>query len=638
MMPRRTRSLSHVLVVVPLALFGALFGALSGCDCGAPTTEGPSPLGDGFASVTATDGRHLVLELSRPMNETTLADAIFAVANYTVVPPDDVAVKSAQASGAQQIDLETDPLTAGQTYTLSIAGLRDTDGYELTGTLNFTAVGAAEVVQVEVRIPDVETARQHESLTLLATVDAETGAFAERVEAFPVTDEGAHFQALLDVQVDPSRTLDSADDADASVDRRPYAVRLVDGAGRPASALVPFVLPDIDASRSVEVAVQPPPEIADGPVPGEPLPDPPVDASPQDGVKLVRVVVDDRASGELQDPALKLSFDTSGNFDVSFPQTIALTPLAGSDGYWEAVVEVAVDPAREVDGTSEGTFPYFAFLVEQGVEYEGLSVSIVAPDEVPATLRLSLGNPAWTPVTFRVDVSQAYLTLDGSERGVRANEAVFLTGEWQTAVDALGNNAADGFSGGEQLNLRMRALDGHPGVWTRTLWLPPGRPYGWKVVRCDADEGCGPLNQLVASAGRAFATVMKNLATDNVDAFADPLVGIVDPLSPEETQAGGQSWDYSSANIYAGAGTGGEQDLAGTPDGARMFKQEAPDLVVVVADVPLKTRVFHVGTWRDVNLGQTPEQIIAGSTSVELGPADYDDGMIGRYPPSREEP
>lgn len=635
-MTRMTRASGMARAVFAASL--VLVVTAGACDCGGPTLEGESPLGDGFASVRATGPNRVVLELSRPMNEGRLAEASFSIADYTVVPPDEVEVRAASADGPQRIDLETGALSPGRTYTLTVAGLRDTDGYELKGTLNFRAPVATEVVQVEVRVSDVETARQHAGLTLLATVDPESGAFSERLEAFPVSDEGSHFVARLDVAVDPSRTLDAADDADPQVDRRPYAARLVDDAGRPASALVRFALPDKDASRTVDVTVLPPPEIPSGPGPDEPLPEPPLDPDPTDGKKLVRVVVDDRASRELVDPRLRLSFDSSGNFDATFPQTVTLTPLDGSDGYWEAVVTVAVDPARELDGTSETTFPYFAYLVEQGVEYEGLSVSIVAPDEVPETRRLSLGNPAWTPVTFRVDVSRAYLTLDGSERGVRAGEAVFLTGEWQSAVDALGNNAGDAFSGGEQLNLRMRELDDHPGVWTRTLWLPPGRPYGWKVVRCDADHGCGPLNQLVASSGRAFATVMKNLATDNVDAFADPQVGIVDPLAPDATQAGGSTWDYSGAAIYEGTGTGGEQDLPGTPDGARMFKQEAPDLVVVVESTPLKTRVFHVGTWRDVNLGLTPAEILASSTPVALGPADYDDGMIGRYPPSREEP
>ena len=56
------------------------------------------------------------------------------------------------------------------------------------------------------------------------------------------------------------------------------------------------------------------------------------------------------------------------------------------------------------------------------------------------------------------------------------------------------------------------------------------------------------------------------------------------------------------------------------------------------ADTPVVTRVIHVGTWRDVNLEFTPQEIIDGELSVDLGPADYDDGFIGRFPPSRENP
>jgi hypothetical protein len=131
---------------------------------------------------------------------------------------------------------------------------------------------------------------------------------------------------------------------------------------------------------------------------------------------------------------------------------------------------------------------------------------------------------------------------------------------------------------------------------------------------------------------------MKNLATDNVDAFADANVGIVDVIAPQATQAAGRTVDYSAATVFQGGGAGSEPDPAGTPDGARMFKQEVPDLVVIVAQQPIITRVVHVGTWRDVNLGTTPQQIVAGSLSVDLSPSDYDDGFIGRFPPSREEP
>jgi hypothetical protein len=289
-------------------------------------------------------------------------------------------------------------------------------------------------------------------------------------------------------------------------------------------------------------------------------------------------------------------------------------------------------------GSSNDTFPYFAFLVEGGVDYQALDVAITAPDETPVTVRLSLGNPEWVPVTFRIDSSKAYLTADGSARDHFPDESIFLTGEWQQAADALGNNCGDSFTGGENTCLEMKEDADHPGVWTRTLWLPGGRPYGWKVVRCTAGYGCGDLNNLVSSSGRAFATVMKNLATDNVDAFADANVGIVDPVNPASTTAGSATLDYSHATVYAGQGIGVEPDPSGTPDGARMFKQEVPDLVVVVADTPLITRVISVGTWRDVNLGHTPDEIVQQHLSVALGPSDYDDGFIGRFPPSRENP
>ena len=93
-----------------------------------------------------------------------------------------------------------------------------------------------------------------------------------------------------------------------------------------------------------------------------------------------------------------------------------------------------------------------------------------------------------------------------------------------------------------------------------------------------------------------------------------------------------------TAEVYVGEESGGEEDPAGTPDGARMFKQEVPDLVVVVAQQAIVTRVIHVGTWRDVNIGVTPAEIIEGELSIALTPFDYDDGFIGRFPPSREEP
>lgn len=620
---------------LPSVALGLLVSLSARCACDAPLGPGEI-VGDGFASVVAVDSSHVRLAFTRAIDRGSAVPGAFAITDYTVVPPLEVTVQAAEAADDVTVTLTTGSLVAGTRYTLLVQGMKDAQGRALEGSLNFVASGLGGLVDVSVVIDDVETARRHDSLAVLATVD-EGGAFSELLVAFPVVDEGERFVAHLPVLADAARTLDPGDDADLSVDRRPLALLLVDGTGRMASHLVTFVVPD-ESANQVRVDVLPPLEIIDQPE-TDPLPDPPEDENPGDGLRVVRVVVDDRASRELISPELKVAIAADGSFDASFPRTLPLAPMSGdNEGYWEALVQVQVDPARIAEGTATDTFPYFAYLVEQGAPYESLDVAIVAPDETPATVRLSLGDPEWVPVTFRVDVSRAYVNVSGTVRGHLPGEAIFLTGEWQRAADALGNNCGDAFSGGENRCLQMRELAAHPGVWTRTLWLPGGRPYGWKVARCAVDQGCGELNDLVASTGRAFATVMKNLATDNVDAFADANVGIVDPLAPATTQAGGQTRDYSNATVYQGQGIGLEPDPSGTPDGARMFKQEVPDLVVVVGTRALRTRVIHVGTWRDVNLGHTPQEIIDGQLSIELGPSDYDDGFIGRFPPSREEP
>ncbi|HEY1099777.1 MAG TPA: hypothetical protein VGF99_12660 [Myxococcota bacterium] len=630
------RHASRALLAVSLAAV-VVVGA---CDCSPEEVENTDLVGDGFAAVIPVDTNTVRVRFTEDVVESSIGSA-FSIADFTVLPPRDYVI-TPRLSAPREVTLVVDePFAAGTRYTIEVEGLQTSTGRVVVGTVNFTALGGGggdgTTATVRVVVADVATARRHiGGLTAQLTVGA-NGAFSEELQNHPLVDDGSTFSVSLPVAVDPSRTIETSDDGDASVDRRAYGVIVVDATGRLASALTRFVVP---AAGDLEVAITvlPPLEIIDEPD-VEPLPAPPVDDNPADGVKQVRLVVDDRAAQELSSPQVRLSFAADGTFDSSFPQTATLTPMTGDDeGYWQAVVGIKVDAARVADGSTPETFPYFGTLVEDGTAYESLSVSMVAPDETPETVRLSLGNAQWTPVTFRVDVSRAYLDPAGTQRGLRAGEAAFLTGEWQQAVDALGNNCGDAFSGGEQPCLKMRELGGHPGVWTRTIWLPPGRPYGWKVVRCVGDTGCGPLNRLVSSAGRAFATVMKNLATDNVDAFTDPAVGIVDPINPATTSAGGQTIDYSDAEVYEGTNTGGEDDPAGTPDGARMFKQEVPDLVVVVATTPIVTRVIHVGTWRDVNLGNTPQEIIDGELSVELTPTDYDDGFIGRSPPSREEP
>jgi hypothetical protein len=612
----------------PAALLACLL-ALSSCTCGDPPLGEGEVLGDGFVSVQAVGSSTVQVKLSRNIDRGSATPAAFRIDDFTVVPPGSADVESVAAPDDRTVDIQTSELVAGTRYTLTVDGLKDSAGRPLDGTLNFVAGGAGPLATVEVVIADVETARLHQNgLTVMATV-GDDGAFSEQLQAYPMVDDGGRFVASLNVLVDAARTLDSGDDADPAFDRRPYAVLVVDDAGRLASALVKFVLPHEDSARTVNVTVLPPLEIVTQPD-VDVLPDPPDDATPGDGVRQVRVVVDDRASRELIAPELKVAFGADGGFDPSFPRTLPLTPMTGdNEGYWEAIVGVKVDANRTLDGATNDTFPYFAFLVENGAGVEALDVAIVAPDETPATVRLSLGNPEWTPVTFRVDVSGAYVTPSGSVKGHYPDESIFLTGEWQQAADYLGNNCGDAFTGGENACLEMRELVDHPGVWQRTLWLPGGRPYGWKVVRCTAGYGCGDLNNLVSSSGRAFATVMKNLASENRDAFAAPEVVIIDPLAPG---------DFAGGVVYVGEGIGSEPDPAGTPDGNTMFKQEVPDLVVVVDTAPLKTRVIHVATWRDVNLPNTPQEIVENELSIELTPADYDDGFIGRFPASRAEP
>lgn len=614
----------------------------TGCECEPAPLADAGPLGDGFQSLVAVDESTLRLSTSRALDASSVSASAFSLHDYTSVPPLPVDILSATLEEDVNVVLATGPLVGGRTYTLEL-DLQDTAGNPISGTLNVVAVGDGILVPVEVVVSNPSVASEYDSLVAMVTVDLETGAFSESLTSIEMTREGAGPIARFEVRVDANRTLQTSDDDDPNVDRRAYGIRIVDDRGRVASPLVRFALPTPDAPRTIAVDLVRPPQVVtepDVPPPTpEVLPESPEDVAPDDGLKVVRIVVDDRAAGELNAPALRMAFDEGGAFDATFPRTEALSPMDGDfEGFWEVVVEIAVDPARVADGQTNETFPYFAYLVEDGTEYEGLSVGLLAPDEVPEVAILPLGNPDWTPVTFRVDVGGAFLVPDGSEKGHFDGEAIFLTGEWLTAVDALGNNCGDAFSGGEQPCLKMREHPGRAGVWTRTIWLPPGRPYGWKVVRCDATVGCGPLNQIVASSGRAFATVMKNLVTDNVDAFSDANVGLADPLDLENTAAGDASFDYSLASVYVGNGEGSEPDPAGTPDGERLFKQEVPDLVVVVAEAPIVTRVFHVGTWRDVNLGRTPAEVIADGETLELTAFDYDDGFIGRYPPSRAEP
>jgi hypothetical protein len=183
--------------------------------------------------------------------------------------------------------------------------------------------------------------------------------------------------------------------------------------------------------------------------------------------------------------------------------------------------------------------------------------------------------------------------------------------------------------------LQMRVRADLPGVWERTLFLPPGRSYGWKAVRCPSGRGCAEINRRVTSSGRAFATVMKNLATENRDGQTAAEVRVIDPRQPVVEIPGTGALDYSGAQIFKGSGVGVEPDPEGTPDGVRLFKQEVPDLVV---EVPagaegVETPVVVIAAWRDVNLPKTIAEVLAGDEVFNLNPWDYDAGFVGMAPP-----
>lgn len=617
------------------ALVSAWMGLLVACTAPGGSDGGVSSSvhGDGFASVESGDATSVRISFSRKLDKGSAGANAFSIHDRTVLPFVNVEVSSASA-GDQDVTLGTGTMEPGRTYTLAIAGLKDEGGNSLDGTLNFQAGGVASKAQVTFLVDDAARIRAWGALALDITADPSSGAFQDRVQRVVLQPMGGALAVVVELQVDARRTVDRRDDGDPVVDRRAFAVRpvTVEG-GHAAGPLVAFEVASAQAQQVVVSLFDPPMVVVE---PGNEL-TPPVDSSPGDGKKRVRLVVDDRRSRELTSPALKLFFDADGQFDLAAPRTVALEQPVEPRLY-EITVDVKVDPNRTREGMDETTLPYVVVLVNAGTDVDAINTVVIAPEEAPEVVVVPLGDAARTPVTFQVDTAKAYLTMDGAQRGVFPGEAVFITGEWQSAADALGRNAGDAFSGGEQTTLEMKPDPDHPGVWFKTVWLTAGRPYGWKVVRCAAGIGCGPLNRLVASSGRAFATVMKNLVTENLDAFADQDTQVVDPNLPQAVAIPGGPADYSSATLYQGNGMGGESNPPWAPRAQTLFKQEVPDLAVVVGDQPLVTPVFVVGTWRDVNSAKRPAQIVTEQSVLDITPLDYDQGFIGRYPPTRSAP
>ncbi|MCK6548551.1 hypothetical protein L6R52_22075 [Myxococcota bacterium] len=586
----RRRAPSFALLALALPLLA--------CPSTAPVD--PAPIA---ATAIAVDANTVELTFTAELDASSVdARAITIRAPFTR-PIATLDVVTARAEGSR-LTLETATQTGGVLYAVSLGDalrFRGVERPDYPAQVNFTGFGEA---RVELTI-DTRGFQVPGALTALVTLDPATGEYSEQLRPIAMV-EGATpgiFVAALDARIDPERT---------------FAARAIGPASEEAGALTTF---RIASAAPVTVALSPLLERL-------PEFEAPVDTTPGDGFAPVRVVFDDRLALELASPALRSSVDATGRFDASAARVDALALVPGKGRVWEVVLEVAVDPARRLDGTSPESFPYVAFLVEAGEDIPQRGTTFVMPTEAPQVVVVPVGNPALVPVKFRVDVKDARLRPDGPLRGRYPGEGIFLTGEFPNSEDALGRLAADSFTGGERATLEMEERPDAPGIFEKTVFMPPNRPYGWKVVRCPTGAGCSELNRHVQSTGRAFPTVMKNLVTANEDAASAPTVVVLDPSALSSVVVGGNSVNYSSARVSSSG--------AEAPSASVMFKQEVPDLVVDVGTTPVTTPIWVVGTWRDVNLPNTPAEILANDLTIELAPWDYDDGTQGRLPPIRD--
>lgn len=581
----------------PLALLLAA-GALA-CDDPA-TTPTAVPIA---ATAEAISPTTVVLRFTRAPEPSSLTPASLRIFTPLVTPEEVLAVEGVEVSG-EVVTVRTAEQRGGRLYALALVGVRfvGVARPDAPGQVNFEGFGTAPVV---LRL-DARGFVVPSPLVAQVTLDADTGAPTREFRDVALV-EG------------PSGVWTTTVSARILADR-PYAARAtVSGSGVEAAGTVSFT---VTSTRTVRVEL---------PARLDRVPEflPPVDPTPGDGKAPVRIVLDDRPARALVDPSLRLAVDAAGRFDLSLSRIERARPVPGKARVFEVVVEVAVDATRRLDGTTPTTFPYVSFLVNDGQDVNERTANFVMPDETPRVVVVPIGNPALVPVTFRVDVAGAFLEPDGRARGKYPGEGIFLTGEFPSAEDALGRLAADAFSGGERATLEMVERPDAPGIFERTIFLPPRRPYGWKVVRCPTRVGCAELNRRVLSSGRAFPTVMKNLTTSPEDAGGSMAVRVVDPsaLSMVRLEDGSNA-DYSRARVSESG-----QDPVGP---SFLFKQEAPDQVVQVGETPVFPPIVVVGTWRDVNIPGTPLELLMSMEVLELAPYDYDDGLMGRAAPTRD--
>ena len=609
-----------------------MFLVLLGCGSDLPNS---CPRGKPVSSVKALSSTEVEVTFACQLGAGASDPDNYRIVDYTTLEGKPAANPTVAVRDAEEADgtvtLTTGEQTALTNYTLTISDVRDAAGNEHSASANFSGLGKTNSAVVTLTVDDRYNTNLKE-VWLLASIDPVTGRFTHKTHRIALTDPDKDhvFTAKLNVARDLARTKDTKDDR-YGTQFMAYSVRAVDAQNRSLSKLVLFEVKDTKAKTVT--------------VPLLTVPDKP----PVEGRVTVTFKVDDRQARALNKPSLKGSFDKDGKFDATFPTVLSLSDKDG-DNVWEATVDVWINPNRTLKGATADTKPYSVYLVESGNSYTNRSADFVVPEEKAKSVSILVGSTEKVPVIFRVDVSRAWLDVDGINKGVWPGEAVFLTGEFGGAEDAFGQNATDAFSGGENVVLQMVERQDRKGVWERTIFLPKTtteRPYGWKVVRCPKDKGCTQLNKMVSSSGKAFPTVMKNLTTEMCDAGRKTWTDknckspkIIDPRNLTKVVTGAGTLNYSSAKVWAGTGAGlkDQKDPAGTPRATLMFKQEIPDLVVNVKDKAVESPVYVIGSWRDVNITGSPADIISGGTVVDLDKTDYDAGFTGGTPPSYKLP
>ena len=220
----------------------------------------------------------------------------------------------------------------------------------------------------------------------------------------------------------------------------------------------------------------------------------------------------------------------------------------------------------------------------------------VAGNVLPVAARAEFRALSLALVTLQAVVDFAWLSLDGSEKGLPPGKGLYLTG---TALrDARATDGGDlrvfgrtdvaGMAGFRfEPSLDPAAVVDDKPIYTLTVRLPAGT-YSYKLAYGDEDDAISPPVTL--------ETVTKNLATRN-----DTGGVAVDPT----TLLGKDGQSYVGARLSTNG-----QDLPGP---GVLFKRENPDAVLLVGETDRTLPAEVIGTWRDVPFGR-------GS--------DYDDGLV----------